>query len=377
MKLQPRAWITAGIALALGIGLVVASAPRTSAQSSGSDRGFLGLSLQDLDRDLRDSYDYDGSGALVTDVVSGSPADKIGVREGDILIKLDDRTVSGSDQATEYVRARKPGTLVDVWVWRDGKELKVGRAELGNFDSGRWRGSERSTPRTPRAPRAPRAPRSYHGNPSSRVFHLDDLDGLRIGPLGRGRLGVETRDLGKDLGSYFSRPQGGGVLVLDVVDDSPAEKAGLKPGDVILSVGGRDVSDSDELRDAIRDRDAGAVDLRVLRSGTTRTMSVTLEERRDVGSWSWSFDDDDKEWKHYGGKGKTMVIRPDMHMRMFRDLGDDWNELSPQEKKELEKDMEELRKDLRELRTKFRDYRDDDRDGDDEDDDRDDHPHRD
>ncbi len=358
MKLQPRAWIAAGIALALGIGLVVFAAPHTAAQSSSSDRGFLGLSLQDLDADMRESYEYEGAGELVTDVVPGSPADDIGVREGDILTKLDDRAVSSADQATEYVRARKPGTLVDVWVWRNGEERNSGRAELTTFRADRYRVR---TPRAPRAPRAPRPPRVVV--PPMHFEDLGDLGRLgRLGALGRGRLGVETRDIDKDLGGYFKRPEGGGVLVLAVIDDTPAAKAGVTSGDVILSVGGKDVADTEALRDALSDRDAGAVDLRVLRDGTVRTMSVTLEKRRSR-SYSFNFDDDDmKKWSKEFKNKHWRHAAPRVRVLELDDLDEirGWDDLSDSEKKELEKDLEELRRDMRELRTKLRDMRDDD-----------------
>jgi serine protease Do len=363
MKLQPRAWLSAGIALALGIGLVALAAPRTSAQSDRSERGFLGVSLQDLDADLRESYGYEGSGALVTNVVPDSPADKLGVRDGDILTRLDDRRVSDSDQATEYVRARKPGTLVDVWVWRGSSERNLGRAELADYDDRQWRHTPRVAPPAPRTPRAPRAPR-----PPRVVVPRMDLDDLpRAFALGgRGRLGVQTQDLDRDLGGYFKRPEGGGVLVLEVMEDTPASKAGLKSGDVILSVGGKDVANTDELRDALSDRDEGAVDLRVLRNGAPQTISVTLEERRRVRSWSWSGDGDwgkdfGKHMKHYKHFGPRMRV---LELDDLDDLDEirGWDDLTDEEKKELQKDMEELRKDLRELRSKFRDYRDDERD---------------
>ena len=73
---------------------------------------------------------------------------------------------------------------------------------------------------------------------------------------------------------------GGGVVVQEVVDGSPAERAGLRPGDVILSVGGAAITDPEELRHAIADRDPGdEVEVTFRRGADTGTVRVTLAPR--------------------------------------------------------------------------------------------------
>ncbi|HEX2273973.1 MAG TPA: trypsin-like peptidase domain-containing protein [Acidimicrobiales bacterium] len=90
-----------------------------------------------------------------------------------------------------------------------------------------------------------------------------------------------ARDGGAFLGvSTSSRLAGRGVVVEEVVDGSPADRAGLEPGDVIVSVGGTAVDDPEELREAIADRRPGEqVQLTFRRDGDTRTVDVTLANR--------------------------------------------------------------------------------------------------
>ncbi len=389
-RLRPAALFA--LALAVLVGGVVAHAPReASAQRSTSgERGFLGVSLQDLTSGLRESYDYKGSGVLVSDVVPGSPAAKAGIREGDILLRLDDDAVSSADQVTTKIRAMRPGTLVTVTVVRDGDTRNLGRAEIADLATARDEKGDRwyaAPPVAPRAPRTPRAPRAMRvapvPTPGMQAFTLN----------GRGRLGIETHDIDADLAPYFKTTKDAGVLVLRVLDDTPADRAGLKAGDVITTVGGKSVTDGDELRSVLRDREAGDVELRVLRAGTARAVTVRLEEAQGWngqggpgnGPWmGWMDGDDDapgmshqfhfrgmddgdldklksklRGMKWYDGKGI------DGHVRIFRDL-DDLEDMDPRERAEFEQEMRELREEMRELMRDLRDERDDERDHDDD-----------
>ncbi len=334
------------------------ASPRSTSSSSSSDRGFLGVSLQDLTAGLRDSYDYQGGGVLISDVVPGSPAAKVGVREGDILLRLDDTSVSSADQVTDRVRDMRPGTLVGVTVVRDGDTKYLGRAEIADLSTARDENGDRwyaAPPVAPRAPRPPRTPRAM------RVAPVPPVPGhgahsFTMNMNGRGRLGIETHDIDEDLAPYFKTTKDAGVLVLRVLDDTPADRAGLKAGDVITTVGEKAVSDSDELRSAVRAREAGDVELRVLRAGAPRALTVRLEEAQ---GWR-GMDHGDMEklktrlkgLKFHDGEGK------DGRVRIYRDL-DDFEDMDPRERAEFEKEMKELREEMRELMRDLRDDRDD------------------
>ena len=361
-----------------------ALAPRDS-EAQRSARGYLGVSLQELDDELRDSYDYHGDGVLVSAVSDDSPAERVGVREGDILMKIGDREVDGVRDATDYVRSLEPGTKVAITVFRSGNQRALGQATIADLDDS-W---ERSTPRAPRAPRAPRPPRVV----TPRVAPHPEVRAFTMG--GRGRLGVQTHDLDSDLGGYFKAPGNRGVLVLEVVEDTPAAKAGIKGGDVILKVGTQEIEDTDALRRALRDRDAGPVAIEVLRNGTRRTLSADLEERGgrwnfdgfegmpghgpwmawlDGKDFDFDFDWDDGELLKDGQKIKHHVFRfdgdGDEKSRAWIWDGDDWrDQLTPEERAKFDAQMKKLREDMRELRRDLREDLDRDRDSDSNDDD--------
>jgi C-terminal processing protease CtpA/Prc len=97
-----------------------------------------------------------------------------------------------------------------------------------------------------------------------------------------GFLGVHIQDLGEQLREYFKVKGNTGVLVSEVEEDSPADKAGLKAGDIILKVDDEDVSDADDLTRAIRSYDPGAeVALSILRNGRKKSIHATLGETED------------------------------------------------------------------------------------------------
>jgi membrane-associated protease RseP (regulator of RpoE activity) len=324
------------------------SSERRAPSASTTVRGgFLGVNLQDFSGDLRQTYDYDGNGAVVSSVQPGSPAARIGVQEGDIITRFNGQSVSNANQLTRRVRALSPNSRASISVWRDGKEIELGRVTLGDR-SEQTSGDAWTTPRarrsvrTPEAPEAPRAPRTMRAPDAPDVPDMDDEDNnngqdegdddgapmARMGRgmgrmgqgmgamamLGRGRLGVETRDLEGDLGEYFQTPDGKGVLVLSVVDGTPAERAGLKAGDVILAVDGDDVDNTEDLRKELRGKKAGPVELRVQRKGTERTIRAELEEPRAQGM-----------------------------------MGSDMEGLSPEDRAKLRKDLEKLHKEMREM----------------------------
>jgi serine protease Do len=157
------------------------------------ERGFLGVAGDDLTAELAQQFDYKGTkGALVNEVVPDTPAAEAGIKAGDIIVRWNDKEVESFGHLRQLVSATKPGTDAKVVIWRDGKEAalavkvkKLTEAEIAQ--EGGWLG-------------------------------------MRVGPLTdevRGRLGK------KDLQ---------GVLVTSVDPEGPAAGAGLKRGDVVLSV---------------------------------------------------------------------------------------------------------------------------------------------
>jgi hypothetical protein len=105
---------------------------------------------------------------------------------------------------------------------------------------------------------------------------------------GPGRLGVSLQPLGDQLGDYFGVEDGHGALVSEVRKGSAAEKAGLKAGDVIVSVAGKAIEDPGDVVEAVHAADAGPLKVTVVRKGKRQTVTADLPERAAPGqraSW--------------------------------------------------------------------------------------------
>ena len=97
---------------------------------------------------------------------------------------------------------------------------------------------------------------------------------------GRTYIGVSLVNLSPELREYFGAPKDSGVLVESVQDDSPADKAGIKVGDIVLSADGDDVKTSADLRTALREKKEGdSVRIEVLRGRSRQSLVATVKER--------------------------------------------------------------------------------------------------
>lgn len=265
----PRRWTLAGLAtLALAAAPAFATAAPTP--SPGSERAWLGVITQALTPELREGMSYKGQGVLVNRVIADSPADRAGVEKGDVVTSFNSRSIDSPEALADIVGKGRAGQTASLQIVRDGKSRTLSaklaaRSDDGEMDMG---GPDRHEIRI-------------------KDLHLDGMGDLGEGIpgvwrwMGRGRLGVRIEPLNADLGSYFSVPGGRGVLVVEVMKDTPAEKAGLKAGDVITRVGDQAVGDTEDLIKALG-TDQGKVALGIVRKGGNRTMDVELEKQERV-----------------------------------------------------------------------------------------------
>ena len=121
--------------------------------------------------------------------------------------------------------------------------------------------------------------------PQIMTWTSEDGDGLPhkfklVGPLGRGYLGVQLTELTPELRRHFGAPEDNGVLVGHVEDGSPADKAGLRVGDILTEIDGEPIESSWDLTAAVRPKkDGESVGLEIVRGGRSQTLNATLAER--------------------------------------------------------------------------------------------------
>ncbi|MBI3538736.1 MAG: PDZ domain-containing protein [Candidatus Eisenbacteria bacterium] len=347
-----KRWIMrAALGTALMLAATGAMTGRAAAQSN--DTAWLGVTTQEITRDLRDGLDFRGSGALVNRVVEDGPADRAGVRNGDVIVSFNSRAVASPEDLTRMVRGCRVGQSVSITVMRDSQRRTL-TAHLGTRPEDGEEGGDRESVETPVAPEPPETPeppaaRAPRTAPRARVFtwngdgfDMQNGDGMAmLRTMGRGRLGVQVQNRSEGLAEALGVTGGRGVLVTDVVKDTPAERAGMRAGDVIVRVGDRSVESVEELQRAL-DRE-GRVSVVVARRGARRTLEADLGARSSRESIVLP-------------RGQALRI-PDIRSRVLRDLGRDRSdsELNGKDRDAMEQELRALRDEVRELRRKLED----------------------
>ncbi len=200
--------------LSFAIPIDVANNVREQLIKSGKvSRGRIGISIQDVNSQLADSFGLDRPrGALVGSVETGGPADKGGIKAGDIIVRVDGKLIERDAEVPTLISGTKPGSDSQIEVWRDRsvKKLTVRVAEL-----------------------------KEDGEKAASAVAAPDATGA---------LGLSVRPLQPEEKRQVKTD---GVLVVEEAA-GPAGQAGVQPGDIILAVGGTPVRSAADLQAAVK-----------------------------------------------------------------------------------------------------------------------------
>ena len=218
--------------------------------------------------------DLEGAGAAgvrIDGVDDGGPAARAGLREGDVVVEFDGERVRSARQLTRLVQETPDGRAVEMTVTRgDARQTIEVTPEAG---MAAWNVGINGDELRAEVERGLQGLRLPELRGPMFDFRFDGT----AGPGARGRLGVQVESLSDQLGDYFG-VKGGGVLVSSVTAASPAEKAGVKAGDVITAVNGTAIRDAGELVQELRGAgDKGEVTIDLVRDKKTSTVTATLE----------------------------------------------------------------------------------------------------
>jgi S1-C subfamily serine protease len=304
---RPNRVLIAAAALAAGLGAARAEPPEPPPappaptpwggalpDDPGAQAAYLGVRL-------REETGHAEGGARITDVVEDSPAAAAGLEPGDIIVRFGGETVRGPVALSEKLRAKSPGDTVPITVLRAGAERTIevrlsSRLEqlgvlvypLGRegvepperyWDAEGWERQhrelqerlrqlgERLEHQAPPAPHAPGAPPPLDPGTLELYWESD-----------RPRLGVQLVETTPELRVHLGADGEAGVLVSKVLTGTPAERAGVRVGDLIVAVDGRRVASAAELVAALADKAGRTFPLEVVRGRERRTIEVTLPD---------------------------------------------------------------------------------------------------
>ena len=233
----------------------MAQVPQAPTAPSGS---YLGVMLQEINsqraQELRLPKE---AGVEITRVESRSPADKAGLKTGDVVVEYNGQHVEGIEQFSRLVRETPPGRQVQLDIYRNGAPQTL------MLTAGSRSAAQRFAPQVqPFGLQLPDIPRNVMSWRTA-------------------ALGVEAESLGGQLAQYFGVSEG--VLVRSVTKGSAADKAGIKAGDVITRVGDSTVAAPADVSSRIRALRGKPIPFTVMRDRKEVTLTVTLDDNGRAG----------------------------------------------------------------------------------------------
>ncbi len=202
------------------------------------DRGFLGISIQNLTPELSGWFDLEGDqGALIAEVIEGSPAANAGLQQDDIVLQFDGHVVKDAGALRSRVATTKPGKSLSMEVLRDGQKMEK-TIELGRLDS-------------------------------------DEIIAGREAQAGQHRMGIHLQDLTPEIAGQLGFTGEHGVVISQVEPGSQADRAGIEPGCIVTEVNRKPVSNVKEFKESLENgKRKDTVLLNVQKDGHSRYVAL-------------------------------------------------------------------------------------------------------
>lgn len=256
----------------------------------GDDGGYLGVQTEEVTKENFSKFGLkEVRGVAVEKVLDNSPAKQAGLQDGDVIVRFNGEEITSYRKLTRLISETAPDHQAKLTVVRGGSEREITvtigkrptpKFEMGNFEINIPDGMGKVFERIPMTPgfKIDTFPNGADGDVF--VWRGDGEGGNFVFGSTR-QIGVGVSSLTKQLGDYFGVADGKGILINNVSENSPAAKAGLKAGDVIVEVEGKAVSNSMDLIRGIAEKKEGEVSLTIIRNRNRQTVKVTPEKMKE------------------------------------------------------------------------------------------------
>lgn len=325
--------LSSGMAEAIPID-IVKSVTSEIKEKGRVERGWLGISIEENE---------EGKVGIIA-IEKESPAELAKLKEGDIILKIEREGVASTKMLAREIRKRKPGKNITLKIERKGKEIDV-KVKLGVYSETNVRIElESKFPRLFFAPKPPKVPavpkllelRKLPEPPEPKMFSWSVEQ--------RKYIGIYLEEINRELSVYFGVKEGRGLLVAKITKDSPAEKAGLKVGDVIIKADGIRTERARDLTGVIQDKEKGKrIKLELLRNKKMKSIEVEIEEERSGFSYSY------KNWEDYVDSWESYSENLEKQYKKWQD-----SEEYEKVMKRLNKKLEEIGENYKESAEKLR-----------------------
>lgn len=265
-------WKKAGlvciVAAALGIvSYAQTTRPRARSSNLQGSSGYLGVGVRDVTPDIAKALGLKNVEGVLVSWVNGEPAARAGIHENDVILEFNGQKVKSESDFTETIVGKAPGTKVNLTILRgDTKQNMV--AVLGS----RPLGLPLTVPALP---------------PGTENLSPDEMRAAiaAANAVAAPRLGFDVTEMRPQLAAFFGVHQG--LLVESVDAGTPADKAGLKAGDVVTKVNGIPVTTAREVIGIVRQAGSKNVSFTVVRNKKVMTLSMELAWNRDpLAPWN-------------------------------------------------------------------------------------------
>lgn len=235
-----------------------------------STQGYLGVDLGEVDSERANALPTkDTHGAEVVLVDHDAPAGKSGLRVHDVILQLDGQPFDNVDQLRRRLHEMPSGRTINLLINRDGKNINVSvqLCDRALLQQQAWR--EHLSVPEPEPPAQSGGGESFLGNsPSGGAFlHHVIPNALYVG--------ADVNPVRTQLADYFAVKSGTGLLVESVDDQSPAARAGLKAGDVVVKVEGQQMTSKNDWLKAIRNHRGHLVQVTVMRNKQEQVLTMS------------------------------------------------------------------------------------------------------
>ncbi len=225
--------------------------------SEAADHAMLGVTTEKAE-----------IGVKIQDITKESGAEKAGLKDWDVITKVDDKKIDDPDDLSKIIREHKPGDKVTVTYLRDKKEQKA-TAELT-----KWKGVRLFDGTTPGQNFKLDLGEMDFGKEIPRIMAIPRTPGANAQAWtwagGSPKLGLSVQDT----------DDGKGVKVIEVDDESNAEKAGIKEDDIISEVDGKTVNSTDEMVKTIKEsKEKVSIMIKLQRGGKTQNLEVKMPKK--------------------------------------------------------------------------------------------------
>lgn len=298
--------------------------PNVFSWSFDGEGGYLGVQTQEVSKENFSKFGLrEVRGVAVEKVMENSPAAAAGIKAGDVIIRFNGDEITSARKLTRLVSEVDPDHQVKLTISRGGSEQEitatVGRRPMLKFENGNFSFSMPPEGMNKFDPEKFKALDNLKDLPQFKDFK-GKIPNVFMAPGGEGESFIWRSGEGRQIGIavYPVTGQHGerfgvesGVMINDVRADSPAARAGLKAGDIVIEVDGKAVKNNLDLIKALNTKKDGEVHITIMRDRNRQTISVTPEAPKGSG-FDFQNDDDNGLMLSPTPPIAPMVARPAM-----------------------------------------------------------------